>query len=89
MRKKHIFLVCLFLSLVVYVGSYYVLSRRGFAQSRQWNMRGFYFFTPENSKEWRRRNYFCVTVYRPLIELDCLLGTGMPAGCEPLWGLSK
>jgi hypothetical protein len=74
---------------VLYVNSYLVLSRRGFAEAHRWHMKGFYFFTPRNSDVWRYSNYGCVYLYYPLIMEDNILGTGMSPACEPLWGLSK
>jgi len=74
--------------LTVYISSYVVLSRRGFAQSDAWETEGFYFLTPENTDEWRFRNYPLVRVYYPLILIDNWIGTGRPIASEPLWGLS-
>jgi hypothetical protein len=75
--------------LVVYLGSYIALSRKGFAEARSNGMSGFYFFTPENTHRWRQMNYACVALYYPLIAIEDWLGTGMPPGCEPMWGLSS
>ena len=76
--------------LLLYVGSYLVLSRQGFAQSDRWGVRdSFWFFEPRDSGLWRLSNYGCVCFYLPLIAADNCLGTGRwPAG-EPLLGLSK
>jgi hypothetical protein len=52
---------------VLYVGSYYVLSRRGYAEADRYNMgKCFYYFPPENTDSWRFRNYtwgtcFCLS----------------------------
>jgi hypothetical protein len=73
----------------VYVGSYLVLSRRGFAEARQYHAKGFYFFTPRPTAGWRNSNYACVCVYYPLILVDNCLGTGDWPAAEPLWGLEK
>ena len=75
--------------LLLYVGSYVALSRRGYAEAEQYNMKGFYYFTPEDSDAWRWKNYGCVTLFRPINAVDRWLGFGRHPGCEPLWGLSK
>jgi hypothetical protein len=75
--------------LLVYVGSYLVLSRRGFTEADQYHMDGFYFLTPEDTGEWRFWNYACVYVYYPLIEADQLVGTGRAPGKEPLFRLNR
>jgi hypothetical protein len=75
--------------LLLYVASYLVLSRRGFADAEQSNMCGFYFFPPEDTDAWRLRNFACVYVYYPLIEVDQLMGTGRAPGKAPLFRLSR
>ena len=75
--------------LLLYVGSYVALSRRGYAEADQYNMKGFYYFTPEDSDAWRWKNYGCVTLFRPINAVDRWLGFGRPPACEPLWVLSK
>ena len=74
--------------LLVYVGSYAVLSRRGMAQSRAMGIDGLYFFPPEDNDSWRTWNYACVTFYYPLIMIETWIGTVEGVGCEPLWRLS-
>lgn len=74
--------------LMVYVSSYVIMSRRGFAQSDDWEMEGFYFLPPDNTDEWRFWNYGLVRFYYPLILIDNGLGTGRPIASEPLWGLN-
>ncbi len=76
--------------ILAYVGSYLVLSRRGFAQSEALGLGrdGFYFFPPQETASWRAWNYGCVRFYYPLIVLDVWLGTGRDVYCEPLWRLS-
>ena len=76
--------------LLLYVGSYAALSRRGYAEADQYNMKGgFYYFSPEDSDAWRWKNYGCVCLFRPINAVDRWLGFGRPPACEPLWGLSK
>jgi len=82
-------LVLFALLLVVYVGSYYVLSRRGYAEADRYDMKGFYYFTPENTDSWRLRNYTCVDLFLPLNAADRWLGFGRYPTCAPLWGLSR
>ena len=91
MRKKckPLFLACGALLLLLYVGSYVVLSRRGYAEADRYNMKGFYYFFPENSAAWRWKNYGCMHLFRPLNALDRWLGLGRHPASEPLWGLSK
>ena len=76
--------------LLLYVGSYAALSRRGYAEADQYNMKGgFYYFTPEDSDAWRWKNYGCVYLFWPLNVVDRWLGLGRYPASEPLWGLSK
>ena len=88
-KGKGPLLVIAALLVVLYVGSYIALSRRGYAEADRWNMKGFSYFTPEDSEAWRWKNYGCVTLFRPLNAVDRWLGFGRPPACEPLWGLSK
>jgi hypothetical protein len=74
--------------LLVYVGSYDILSRRGLAQSKAAGFTGLYFFPPEDTNSWRLCNYGCVTFYYPLIVVEMWLGTMNGIGCEPMWKLS-
>jgi hypothetical protein len=62
--------------LLLYVGSYAALSRRGYAEADQYNMKGFYYFTPEDSDAWRWKNYGCVILFRPINAVDRWLGLG-------------
>ena len=77
------------LLLLLYVGSYVGLSRRGYAEADQYNMKAFYYFSPEDSDAWRWKNYGCMLLFRPIDAVDRWLGLGRPPGCEPLWSLSK
>lgn len=74
--------------LAVYVSSYAILSRRGFAESDLWEIEGFYFLSSENTYEWRFWNYGLVRIYYPLSLIDNWIGTGRPIASEPLWDLS-
>jgi hypothetical protein len=75
--------------LLLYVGTYVALSRRGYAEADRYNMKGFYYFFPEDSDAWRLKNYGCVCLFWPLNVVDQRLGLGRHPGSEPLWGLSK
>jgi hypothetical protein len=87
-KRRRVLIIGGFL-LVLYVGPYVGLSRRGYAEARQNHMVGFYYFIPEDSDFWRLRNYFCVLVFYPLNIVDRCLGTGEPPAKEPLSGLSR
>jgi hypothetical protein len=77
------------LLLLLYVGSYAVLSRRGYAEADQYNMPGFYYFSPEDSDAWRLKNYGCVYLFWPINAVDQWLGLGRHPASEPFWSLSK
>lgn len=77
-----------FVFLLTYVGSYGILSRRGFELADQYNMEGFYFFWPEDTDQWRRAEWTARFFYCPLIYVDNWIGTGRWPGSEPLWQLS-
>jgi hypothetical protein len=88
-KGKRLLLVFAALLVVLYVGSYVALSRRGYAEADRYNMKGFYYFFPEDSDAWRWKNYGCVYLFWPLNVVDRGLGLGRHPACEPLWGLSK
>ena len=73
---------------VLYVGSYCWLSRRGYAEADQFRFRGFYYFFPEDSNDWRRKNDACVTLFWPINSLDQAIGLGRNPASEPLFRLS-
>jgi hypothetical protein len=77
------------LLLLVYVGAYLRLSRRGYDQADEWNCKGFYYFTPEDTNAWRLKNYGCAFAFRPLNAIDRVLGTGKPPAAEPLYGVGQ
>lgn len=92
-ERKHAFLLLTGLLLVVciglYITPYLILSREGYAESDQYNMKGFYYFTPQNSNSWRWRNQACICLFYPLNKVDCWLGVGKEPAYEPLWGLAR
>jgi hypothetical protein len=87
MRRPWVFVLVALCFL--YIGSYLVLSRAGFAYADTVGAKGFWFFEPRDSDLWRVSNYGSVSTYYPLIAIDCWLGTGRPPAAEPLLGLSK
>jgi len=87
-RKKRLIWTIVLAFLLVYVGSYAVLSRRGFRDADECGMEGgFYFLHPEPTDAWRMKNYGLVYLYYPLIFIDYeVLGTGRAVAFEPFWG---
>jgi hypothetical protein len=88
-KRQRWFTVVAWLLLALYVGSYLVLSRRGYAEAKLYGFKGFYYLTPENSDHWRHWNYSLVYLYAPANAVDRWLGTGRYPASEPLWGLSR
>ena len=84
---RRLTMIVVIVLLVVYVGSYLVLSRRGFAQADAWNAQGFYFLPPEDTDEWRFYNTTLVWIYYPLVVVDNWIGTGRPVAHGPIWSL--
>ena len=89
LKNRRIFIVTAVVFLSIYVGSYYLLSRRGFGEMDTWDGVGFYFITPKESNVWAVCNYGLVVIYYPLIVIDNAIGTGRPVGGIPLWRISK
>ncbi len=85
-RRRKVAVIGLVLC-VIYVSSYWALSRRGFAQADEWNAKGFYFIAPSSHTAWQV-NWCLVIVYYPLIGIDNMLGTGRGVGSEPIYLLS-
>ncbi|MCK5706651.1 MAG: hypothetical protein KAI43_03275 [Candidatus Aureabacteria bacterium] len=81
--------VVIIVLLVTYIGSYMVLSRRAFVQSRKNNIDVFYFFTQKETKNWKKLNDISSTFFYPLIAVDNMFGTGLPVGKNPLWDHDK
>ena len=88
MKKRHMLVAVAALLLSSYVGSYLALSRRGYATADRYNFCGFYYFLPQNSDDWRVKNYGCALAFSPLNIVDRWLGFGRAPASEPLWGLS-
>jgi hypothetical protein len=74
--------------LIMYVGLYAALSRRGYAEADSYQMEGFYYFTPEETEQWRFRNLVCVYLFWPINVVDRALGLGRCPAFPPLYGLS-
>jgi hypothetical protein len=86
-KPHHLLFVLGMLLLLLYVGSYVVLSRRGYAEADRYGIKGFYCFFPEDSDTWRFKNYGCVYLFWPLNAVDRGVGLGRPPAAEPLKGL--
>jgi hypothetical protein len=86
-QRHPLLTACLALLLFAYVGSYFRLSRRGFAEAERSGMSGFHYFTAEHTDEWRLKQHACAVLFAPLNKIDCCFGTGMPVAHEPLWSL--
>jgi hypothetical protein len=80
--------LALTLLILVYVTSYFTMSRRGFKWADQFGFKGYFFYPCENTDEWRRWEYGTRLLFCPLILLEDILGTGQHPGNEPLWKLS-
>ena len=63
----------------LYSFPYFVLSRAGHAQARQWGMKGFYFVLPTSEEAYRSHLVFA-DFYYPLLCFEGVAGTGMPLG---------
>ena len=88
-RRRVVLAVVLMALLFAYVGSYWVLSRRGYAQSKPLNVGGFYYFPPVDSDSWRTWNYGLVIFYGPINAVDCAIGSGEKPAGEPMFHLGK
>ena len=90
-RRKRIRLVILGVMLflpITYVGSYWAMSRRGFSMADEYDFDGFYFYLPEETDQWQRKETILRLLCFPLIHVDCWIGTGRRPASEPLWRLS-
>jgi hypothetical protein len=70
--------------LLAYVGSYAVLSRRGYAYADSYGVKGFWFVPPDTQRDVKKNAEF-LTFYSPLIELEIACGGRHPAH-EPCMG---
>ncbi len=73
--------------LLLYVGWYVGLSRRGYAEADARKFRGFYYLAPEDTDAWEYKNYGCAVVFWPLNVVDRAIGLGREPAPEPM-GLS-
>lgn len=73
--------------LVVYVAAYVSLSRSGRAEAIRNHRGSFYYFTPEDSDEWRAREHFYIRLFRPLNQIDRLFNPEMEHNSTPLHDL--
>lgn len=68
--------------LLAYVGSYFVLSRRGYAHADSVGSPGFW-FVPPNTKRDVQRNNELIRVYFPLLRLEQFFGSWRGLAHEP------
>jgi hypothetical protein len=90
--RKHPIKMLLLLAVLLYVGSYLVLSRRGMADMEKYHLAGFFYVPTEKafeSEDWEQAHYRLAWLYRPLNSIDCELGTGRGHCRCILRGLSK
>lgn len=73
--------------LVAYVGSYYVLSRRGYAYADTVGYPAYWFVPPESDKSGQLHARYR-RFYWPLIRLEIFLGTGREPDYGSIRGLS-
>ena len=64
-------LVALLPPLLAYVGSYYILSRRAYAECDKYNIKGFYFVIYDTLEE-KSANQRYNRLYYPLIQFEVL-----------------
>ena len=62
--------------LLAYIGSYYVLSRRGYSYADSAGAKNAFFFAPPETDRDGRIHGRYVRFYLPLIALEATLGTG-------------
>lgn len=61
--------------LLLYVGFYFGLSRRGYAEADALRMKEFYYLQPADTDTWSILNYGCQVVFYPANAVDCALGS--------------
>jgi hypothetical protein len=85
MKNKRLRLFAIIGLLAIYVTTYFVMSRRGYQQSRAVGFKGFFFVLPHN--EWYLQiNRVCQIVFYPLVQAELMMGTGEHPAGEPLQG---
>jgi len=84
LRRKIMWTVLGGILLLAYVGSYLLLSRRGFAEAERYGMKGFFYVPYSDTTAWRISNKACIVLFWPLQKIDQSLGTGRPVGAAPL-----
>jgi hypothetical protein len=75
--------------IAIYVLTYVVLSRRGYAEADRYDLEGFYYVFPENTDAWRFGNRACEIVFLPLNQFDQWLSLGRCPAFEPLFSVSN
>lgn len=74
-------------ALLANVGSYYVLSRQGYAYSDSVGSPGFWFVAPETKRDVKRNNEL-IRLYYPLVRLEQLCGSKRGLAHEPCFPIS-
>lgn len=72
--------------MIAYLGTYFVMSRRGYQQSRAVGLKGLFFVLPRDERA-LQLNRACHLLFYPLVRIEVWLGTGEGPGGEPMWGL--
>jgi len=88
-KLKWMAVVGLVLALLLYVGSYLILSRIAYAKARaDGDTWGFWYVEPTgpSTETWYYWHCLCRRVYAPLNGFDCWLGTGAPPWNGGTWG---
>jgi hypothetical protein len=69
------------LFLILYVSSYLVLSRIGYADAQKYSMKGFLYGggIPQKRSD-LKFHHLCRIIYAPLNSIDCMIGTGREPG---------
>lgn len=75
-RRRRVFKISIVILLTLYVSSYLILSRLGYAEARRNNARGFYYGGMPQNRRGLRFHQICRVIYAPLNSVDCMLGTG-------------
>ena len=82
-RLRTLLIVAAFLPpLLGYVGSYYVLSRRGYAFADSVHSPGFWFVPPNTQRDVKKNNAY-IRLYYPLVCLEQFFGSRRGLAHEP------
>ena len=84
-KKMRWFVASGLLSLTAYVGSYYYLSRSGYAFESMSDR--FYYLPPRDTTGWRVKHTACIVVFTPANAVDQFLFLGRPPQRETRFGV--